>query len=230
MHDRVVSLSERPGEAPATVRSESPECDLAESHQFLLRWHHRWSCWAYSPRPASAYNPITPTDAGQKYVLNGHNLTLDKLVAIARYGAKVDLSKRGPPALAQRVLLAARGLPRGNPDLLLQPRDGRRAPERAVLRRPAVHRRHLDVANLSPDGPAVLEPGLHPPAPAGDVPERRSRRRGPGDQRRGDRPRDDGRARQHDVLRGGHAAGHPDADRPAQQGRHPGRGVAWLPG
>jgi histidine ammonia-lyase len=41
---------------------------------------------------ASAYNPITPTDANQMIVLNGHNLTIGKLVAIARYGAKVDLS------------------------------------------------------------------------------------------------------------------------------------------
>ena len=51
---------------------------------------------------ASAYNPITPTDAGQTYTLNGKNLTVDKLVAIARYGAKVDLSK----AARQRSLNA----------------------------------------------------------------------------------------------------------------------------
>lgn len=41
---------------------------------------------------ASAYNAITPTDANQTIVLNGHNLTVDRLVAIARYGAKVQLS------------------------------------------------------------------------------------------------------------------------------------------
>ncbi len=51
---------------------------------------------------ASAYNPITPTDASQKYVLNGQNLTVEKLVAIARYGAKVDLSQ----AARQRSLNA----------------------------------------------------------------------------------------------------------------------------
>ena len=33
---------------------------------------------------ASAYTPITPSDANQTYTLNGHNLTVDKLVAIAR--------------------------------------------------------------------------------------------------------------------------------------------------
>ncbi len=51
---------------------------------------------------ASAYNPITPTDAGQTYTLNGKNLTVDKLVAIARYGAKVNLSQ----AARQRSLNA----------------------------------------------------------------------------------------------------------------------------
>jgi histidine ammonia-lyase len=47
---------------------------------------------AVSVSPASAYNPINPIDANQTIVLNGHNLTVDKLVAIARYGAKVELS------------------------------------------------------------------------------------------------------------------------------------------
>lgn len=51
---------------------------------------------------ASAYTPITPTDAGQTITLNGHNLTVDKLVAIARYGAKVQLSQ----AARQRSLNA----------------------------------------------------------------------------------------------------------------------------
>lgn len=51
---------------------------------------------------ASAYTPITPTDAGQTYTLTGHNLTVAKLVAIARYGAKVQLS----PAARQRSLNA----------------------------------------------------------------------------------------------------------------------------
>jgi histidine ammonia-lyase len=41
---------------------------------------------------ASAYNPITPTQADHTIVLNGKNLTVDHLVAIARYGAKVQLS------------------------------------------------------------------------------------------------------------------------------------------
>jgi histidine ammonia-lyase len=51
---------------------------------------------------ASAYNPINPTDANQTITLNGQNLTVDKLVAIARYGAKVQLSQ----AARQRSLNA----------------------------------------------------------------------------------------------------------------------------
>jgi histidine ammonia-lyase len=38
------------------------------------------------------YHPITPTAQGQTIVLTGHDLTIDQLVAIARYGAKVALS------------------------------------------------------------------------------------------------------------------------------------------
>ena len=51
---------------------------------------------------ASTYTPINPVDANQTYTLNGKNLTVDKLVAIARYGAKVQLSQ----AARQRSLNA----------------------------------------------------------------------------------------------------------------------------
>src|SRR3954449_1535967 len=51
---------------------------------------------------ASAYNPITPTQSGQTIVLTGKNLSVDNLVAIARYGAKVQLSQ----AARQRSLNA----------------------------------------------------------------------------------------------------------------------------
>ncbi|HWD73766.1 MAG TPA: aromatic amino acid ammonia-lyase [Solirubrobacteraceae bacterium] len=51
---------------------------------------------------ALAYDPITPLDQGQTITLNGHNLTINKLVAIARYGAKVQLS----PDARQRSLNA----------------------------------------------------------------------------------------------------------------------------
>jgi histidine ammonia-lyase len=42
---------------------------------------------------ASAYNPINPTQANRTINLNGKNLTVDRLVSIARFGAKVELSQ-----------------------------------------------------------------------------------------------------------------------------------------
>ncbi len=58
--------------------------------------------FAFQAASASAYTPITPSDASHTYTLNGHNLTIDKLVSIARYGAKVQLSQ----AARQRSLNA----------------------------------------------------------------------------------------------------------------------------
>jgi hypothetical protein len=43
---------------------------------------------------ATAYNPITPSSAGQTVVLDGKHLTISEVVAVARYGAKVELSPR----------------------------------------------------------------------------------------------------------------------------------------
>ena len=51
---------------------------------------------------ASAYNRISHADANQTVVLDGHNLTVNRLVAIARYGAKVELTN----AARQRSLNA----------------------------------------------------------------------------------------------------------------------------
>jgi histidine ammonia-lyase len=51
---------------------------------------------------AVAYNPISPTNGSQKIVLDGHNLTIDSLVSIARFGAQVQLS----PEARQRSLNA----------------------------------------------------------------------------------------------------------------------------
>jgi histidine ammonia-lyase len=41
-----------------------------------------------------AYNPIVPTKAGETVTLNGRNLTIDQVVDVARYGAKVRLTAR----------------------------------------------------------------------------------------------------------------------------------------
>ncbi len=45
--------------------------------------------------PASAaadYTPIVPTMSGRTVTLNGHDLTIDQIVMVARYGARVELS------------------------------------------------------------------------------------------------------------------------------------------
>ena len=41
---------------------------------------------------ASAYNPITPTQSNRTVTLTGKGLTIEEVVAVARYGAKVRLS------------------------------------------------------------------------------------------------------------------------------------------
>ena len=41
---------------------------------------------------APYYMPITPTMADRTVTLNGHDLTIDQIVMVARYGAKVELS------------------------------------------------------------------------------------------------------------------------------------------
>ena len=45
-----------------------------------------------SPAGAVDYHPIEPTAAGETVTLNGHDLTIDQLVAVARYGARVQYS------------------------------------------------------------------------------------------------------------------------------------------
>ena len=54
--------------------------------------------FAAAAPPASAYQTITPSMAGQTIVLTGKDMTIDQLVQIARYGAKIALS----PAARQR--------------------------------------------------------------------------------------------------------------------------------
>jgi histidine ammonia-lyase len=48
--------------------------------------------WAVLSASAAAYNPIVPRDAGRTIVLDGKHMTVDQLVSIARYGAKVQLT------------------------------------------------------------------------------------------------------------------------------------------
>jgi histidine ammonia-lyase len=49
-------------------------------------------CTAMPSWAASIYAPITPTLNDRTVTLNGHDLTIDQIVMVARYGAKVELS------------------------------------------------------------------------------------------------------------------------------------------
>jgi histidine ammonia-lyase len=49
-------------------------------------------CAAMPAWAASNYVPITPTMNDRTVTLNGHNLTIEQIVMVARYGAKVELS------------------------------------------------------------------------------------------------------------------------------------------
>ena len=64
---------------------------------------------------AAAYNPIVPTQAGRTIVLDGKSMTMDDVVAIARYGAKVELApaarKRSKDAYDLLIEGAAQGIP-----------------------------------------------------------------------------------------------------------------------
>jgi histidine ammonia-lyase len=49
-------------------------------------------CAALPAWAAAAYAPIVPTMADQTVTLDGHNLTIEQIVMVARHGAKVELS------------------------------------------------------------------------------------------------------------------------------------------
>jgi histidine ammonia-lyase len=52
-----------------------------------------WALSGSSMAPAGVtYTPITPTLVGQTITLTGHDLTIEQIVQVARYGAKVQLS------------------------------------------------------------------------------------------------------------------------------------------
>ncbi|HWX36240.1 MAG TPA: aromatic amino acid lyase, partial [Steroidobacteraceae bacterium] len=64
---------------------------------------------------APGYTPITPTMSDRTVTLNGHNLTIDQIVMVARYGAKVELSADARQQEAENYGLlleaAAEGIP-----------------------------------------------------------------------------------------------------------------------
>jgi histidine ammonia-lyase len=74
---------------------------IPDVHICLRRWRYTAFCalglmgsgWVGSRAlAASVYTPITPTMADKTIVLTGHDLTIDQIVQVARYGAKVQLS------------------------------------------------------------------------------------------------------------------------------------------
>ena len=64
---------------------------------------------------AAAYNPIVPTQSNRTITLDGKHMTIDDVVAIARYGAKVQLApaarKRSQDAYELLLQGAKQGLP-----------------------------------------------------------------------------------------------------------------------
>jgi hypothetical protein len=51
-------------------------------------------CAAIPAGAATDYVPITPTMNERTVTLNGRNLTIEQIVMVARYGAKVELRRR----------------------------------------------------------------------------------------------------------------------------------------
>ena len=72
-------------------------------------------CVAMPTRAASNYTPITPTMSDRTVTLSGHDLDIDQIVMVARYGAKVELraDARQHQADGYGLLLeaAAEGMP-----------------------------------------------------------------------------------------------------------------------
>ncbi len=72
-------------------------------------------CVAMPTRAAPSYTPITPTMNDEWVTLTGHDLSIDQIVMVARYGAKVELSAeaRQHQADSYGLLLeaAAEGIP-----------------------------------------------------------------------------------------------------------------------
>src|ERR1700685_1709895 len=70
---------------------------------------------AFPSWAAPGYTPITPTMSDRTVTLNGHTLTIDQIVMVARHGAKVELSADARQHQAENYGLlleaAAEGIP-----------------------------------------------------------------------------------------------------------------------
>ena len=72
-------------------------------------------CAAQGSRAAAAYTPIVPTMGDQTVTLDGHNLTIDQIVMVARHGAKVELSAEARRQEAETMDCCSRPPPKGYP-------------------------------------------------------------------------------------------------------------------
>jgi histidine ammonia-lyase len=70
---------------------------------------------AVSAGAASAYNPIVPTQAGRTITLTGKDLTIEETVAIARHGAKVQLSPEARQRTTDAYEMLLEGARQGMP-------------------------------------------------------------------------------------------------------------------
>src|SRR5580692_12040405 len=73
---------------------------------------------------APDYHPIEPTMSTQTILLTGHDLTIDELVKIARYGAKVRLSPEAKQRQADIWGLMMEGATEGVPIYLFNRNPG----------------------------------------------------------------------------------------------------------
>ena len=85
-----------------------------------------------SPPP---YSPIAATRTNKTIALNGHHLTIDQIVAVARHGARVELSSEARERQVDNYGLLLEATGESVLRVLVQPRDRRSARDGAVQRR-----------------------------------------------------------------------------------------------
>ena len=162
---------------------------------------------ASTPPP---YQAITPSMEDRTVVMTGRDLSIDQVVQVARYGAKVELTaearQRSADAHALLLEAAAEGV-----SVYWFNRGSGSGRERFIF----------NGDPLSPDNKKFLRS----PA-AGHIPPWRARRFGSGSQRGGNRPRHDGGACQHHEFRGCEPAAHSMPARFIESSNHSGGAVA----
>ncbi len=158
----------------------------------------------------SPYQAIVPSMEDRTVVLTGRDLSIDQVVQVARYGAKVELTaearQRSADAHALLLEAAAEGV-----SVYWFNRGSGSGRERFIFTGDPSR----------PDNKKFIEA-----AAARHIPPRRARRFGPGSQRGGNRPRHDGGAGQHHEFRGCESAAHATPAGFIEPSDHPGGAVA----